>query len=103
IAPGVANWSFRNKRIRGMLERYVGIDARRTLPALSSMTFRDWFMSRPQPAAAKNGKVILWDDTYLSYNEIEIGQASVRVLEAAGFEVHLLKDRRCCSRPMISK
>jgi len=103
ITPGIANWSFRNKRIRGMLERYAGIDSRRTLPALSPMTFRDWFMSRPQPKPATKGKVILWDDTHLSYNELEIGQAAVRVLEAAGFEVHLLKDRRCCSRPLISK
>lgn len=103
IAPGVANWSFRNKSIRRVLDRYIGIDSRRTLPALSPMTFRDWFSTRPQPPAATSGKVILWDDTYLSYNEIEIGQAAVRVLEAAGFEVHLLKDRRCCGRPMISK
>jgi Fe-S oxidoreductase len=49
------------------------------------------------------GSVILWDDTYLSYNEPEIGQAAVHVLEAAGYKVRLLVNRRCCSRPMISK
>ena len=39
----------------------------------------------------------------MSYNEPEIGQAAVRVLEAAGFEVLVLKERKCCGRPMVSK
>jgi Fe-S oxidoreductase len=46
---------------------------------------------------------VLWDDTYLTYNNPEIGQAAVKVLEAAGYEVKLIDQRKCCGRPMISK
>jgi Fe-S oxidoreductase len=31
-----------------------------------------------------------------------VGQAAVRVLEAAGYEVHLAAGRKCCGRPLIT-
>jgi Fe-S oxidoreductase/FAD/FMN-containing dehydrogenase len=103
IFPTLTNWSFRNPVIRAMLDQWIGIDRRRTLPAIAPITFQRWFKNREKPPASKRGIVILWDDTYLSYNEPEIGQATVQVLEAAGFEVRLIEGRRCCGRPMISK
>src|SRR5262249_43328949 len=49
------------------------------------------------------GKVILWDDTFVRYHEPHIGMAAVKVLEALGFEVALVKNRRCCGRPAFSQ
>jgi Fe-S oxidoreductase len=46
--------------------------------------------------------VVLFHDTFLNFNFPEIGQAAVRLLEAAGYEP-LLVPRECCGRPMISK
>jgi Fe-S oxidoreductase len=46
--------------------------------------------------------VILWDDTFVRYNEPHIGQAAVRILETAGFEVSLVSGRKCCGRPAFS-
>ncbi|MEW5956584.1 MAG: FAD-linked oxidase C-terminal domain-containing protein [Chloroflexota bacterium] len=103
LAPGLANWTYRNGLFRRLLDRLVGIEARRGLPPLAPRTFQRWFAQRPSPPPARRGPVILWDDTYLTYNEPEIGQAAVRILEAAGFEVRLIADRQCCGRPMISK
>jgi len=55
-------------------------------------------------ALQKNrGKVILWDDTFVRYHEPHIGIAAVKVLEALGFEVSLVKHRRCCGRPAFSQ
>jgi FAD/FMN-containing dehydrogenase/Fe-S oxidoreductase len=102
LVPGLANWAYRNSLLRSLLDRLVGIDRRRILPPLASQTFQRWFQQRT-PNPGRRGRVILWDDTYLSYNEPEIGQAAVRVLEAAGFEVQVVTGRRCCGRPMISK
>jgi Fe-S oxidoreductase/FAD/FMN-containing dehydrogenase len=103
LAPGLANWSYRNPLVRWGLDRLVGIDRRRTLPPLATHTFQHWFHRRPSPPPAKRGPVILWDDTYVTYNEPEVGRAAVQVLEAAGFEVQLVAGRQCCGRPMISK
>jgi Fe-S oxidoreductase len=55
------------------------------------------------PALPRRGKVILWDDTFVRYHEPHIGIAAVKVLEALGFEVSLLKKRRCCGRPAFSQ
>ncbi len=103
LAPWLANAVLRSALFRNLLDRYLGVDRRRALPAAAPRTFQAWFRRRPKPASAPRGPVILWDDTYLSYNEPEVGMAAVRVLEAAGFEVRLVKDRVCCGRPMISK
>ncbi len=55
------------------------------------------------PALPRRGKVILWDDTFVRYHEPHIGIAAVKVLEAFGFEVSLVKHRRCCGRPAFSQ
>src|SRR5262249_40377797 len=49
------------------------------------------------------GPVILWDDTFVRYHEPHIGIAAAKVLEALGFEVSLVKNRRCCGRPAFSQ
>jgi Fe-S oxidoreductase len=50
----------------------------------------------------KRGHIILWDDTFVRYHEPHIGIAAVKVLEALGFDVALVKNRRCCGRPAFS-
>jgi FAD/FMN-containing dehydrogenase/Fe-S oxidoreductase len=103
VSPALVNWGYRNPLVRGALDRLVGIDARRSLPELAPTTFQRWFHQRTAPAADVRPRVVLWDDTYLSYNETEVGKAAVAVLEAAGYAVELVKNRQCCGRPMISK
>jgi Fe-S oxidoreductase len=55
------------------------------------------------PLLGNRGPVILWDDTFVRYHEPHIGMAAVKVLEAFGFEVALVKHRRCCGRPAFSQ
>src|SRR5437764_11689772 len=54
------------------------------------------------PSLPKRGPIILWDDTFVRYHEPHIGIAAVKVLEALGFHVSLVKNRRCCGRPAFS-
>src|SRR5204863_1635073 len=86
---------------RWLMEKVAGIDRRRPLPALASETFTDWFARRTAPPATR-GEVVLFHDTFVTYNTPEIGRAAVEVLEAAGYRVALI-DRKCCGRPLISK
>jgi Fe-S oxidoreductase len=46
--------------------------------------------------------VVLFHDTFNTYNTPEVAQAAVVLLEAAGYRVELV-GRKCCGRPLISK
>ena len=46
--------------------------------------------------------MVLFNDTFVTYNTPEIGRAAVELLEAAGYRVELV-DKKCCGRPLISK
>ena len=87
---------------RWLLEKIVGIDRRRPLPPLARQTFTAWFRARPAPPAAPRGEVVLFHDTFVTYNQPQIGRAAVALLERAGYRVTLV-DRKCCGRPLISK
>ncbi len=100
--PGLVNALSALPVSRWLLEKVAGIDRRRPLPALARETFTDWFSRRPAPAVAPRGEVVLFHDTFVTYNTPEIGRAAVEVLEAGGYRV-VLVDRKCCGRPLISK
>ena len=87
---------------RWALEKIAGIDRRRPLPSLAAETFDDWFRRHTPPAAAPRGEVVLFNDTFVTYNVPEIARAAVEVLEVAGYRA-VLVDRKCCGRPLISK
>lgn len=101
-APRLANALTGFAPVRWLLEALVGIDRRRPLPPLAAEPFPTWFARRPAPAAAPRGEVVLFHDTFTTYNVPEVGRAAVELLEAAGYRV-VLVDRRCCGRPLISK
>jgi FAD/FMN-containing dehydrogenase/Fe-S oxidoreductase len=112
--PSVANLILDFKPLRAVMEKTIGLSAKRSLPHYTSERFDRWFEKRAvaggaDPGTAVNargynrGKVILWDDTFVRYHEPHIGIAAVKVLEAFGFEVALAKKRRCCGRPAFSQ
>ena len=100
--PTLFNWISGLAPSRWALERIAGIDRRRPLPSLAAQPFTDWFRHHRPPAAAPRGEVVLFNDTFTTYNVPEIARAAVEVLEAGGYRV-VLVDRKCCGRPLISK
>ncbi len=102
VAP-LANWAQGLGFSRWLLDTLVGIDRRRALPPFAAETFEAWFARRGNGRApSRHGRVVVFHDTFMTYNFPEIGRAAVRLLEAAGYEV-VLVPRECCGRPMISK
>jgi Fe-S oxidoreductase len=117
-APGLANALLRSGPLSAVAKRLGGIDARRPLPAFATSGFRDWFAARPpaRPASAVNpgvpetpqapetprAPVLLWVDTFTEYFAPEVGQAAVRVLEAAGYAVQITGQPVCCGLTWIS-
>jgi Fe-S oxidoreductase len=124
-APSLANRILNYRPIRVAMEKTIGLSARRSLPHYASERFDKWFgkhavvgvadPGRPSAVTArghngshraplqKRGRVILWDDTFVRYHEPHIGIAAVKVLEALGLEVSLVKNRQCCGRPPFSQ
>lgn len=101
--PWLANWIQNLPLTRSWMERRLGIDSRRALPNLAGQTFRSWFNAhQPDPRAGRLGEVLLLADTFTNYQEPEVGQAAVRVLEACGYRV-TVPELKCCGRPQISK
>src|SRR5437773_3996263 len=111
--PSLANKTLEFALLRRVMEKALGLSAKRSLPHYASERFDRWFERRkvgtsrcdvrtPQRGVPTN-KVILWDDTFVRYHEPHIGMAATTVLEALGFEVSLIKNRRCCGRPAFSQ
>jgi Fe-S oxidoreductase len=101
--PKLANAALDSRWARQVMSKTLGIAARRPLPHYAAERFDHWFLHHEPTHRATRGRVILWDDTFVRYHEPHIGKAAVAVLEAAGFEVALLKERRCCGRPAFSQ
>ena len=101
LAP-LSNWIGGWRINRWLLDVVVGVDRRRPLPAFARRSFTDWFDRRKPNADAPRGSVVLFHDTFNTYNTPEVAQAAVELLEAAGYRVELV-GRKCCGRPLISK
>ena len=102
--PALANAALDFPLLRELLEKALGLSAKRSLPRYADERFDRWFVRHEAKRNGKHrGHVILWDDTFVRYHEPYIGIAAVSVLEALGFEVALLTNRKCCGRPAFSQ
>ena len=104
LLPSLANAALDFPPLRAVMEKTLGISARRSLPHYAQERFDHWFVGQKRRSSGSlRGKVILWDDTFVRYHEPQIGIAAVAVLEALGFEVVLPTKRKCCGRPAFSQ
>jgi Fe-S oxidoreductase len=119
--PRMANAALEFTPLRTLMEKTIGLSAKRSLPKYGSERFDRWFArrsSRPEQSEVEGSRgsylkagsldsardhVILWDDTFVRYNESHIGIAAVKVLEAIGVHVSLVRGRKCCGRPAFSQ
>jgi Fe-S oxidoreductase len=101
--PRVTNNALNSATLRWVLAKWLGFSPRRPLPSFAKERFDVWFARRRSSRRPTRGKLTLWDDTFVRYHEPHIGIAAVAVLEAAGFEVTLAQQRRCCGRPAFSQ
>ncbi len=128
--PRMANAALKFAPLRMLIEKTIGLSAKRSLPKYTSERFDRWFarrsfraktpvrlgprdptgvtlkVSHRDPSASLRSArddVILWDDTFVRYNEPHIGIAAVEILEALGVRVSLAHGRKCCGRPAFSQ
>jgi FAD/FMN-containing dehydrogenase/Fe-S oxidoreductase len=101
VAP-VLNKIVHTRAFRWLGEHVIGISRHRRLPDVAEQSFVDWFETRAPVATADRTTVVLFNDTFNTYNYPQTSIAATQFLEAAGFNV-VLPGHRCCGRPMISK
>ncbi|PZR73372.1 MAG: FAD-binding oxidoreductase, partial [Chthoniobacterales bacterium] len=105
--PRLTNGMLEFGPVLALMEQTLGLSAKRTLPKYARERFDRWFDTRAEGsldfARDDEKRVILWDDTFVRYNEPHIGKAAVKVLEALGYQTSLAQERKCCGRPAFSQ
>ena len=101
LAP-FSNWLANFPGVRSLNHRFLGIHKNRALPPFASPGLGQWFKNHRPLSSGSRGEVILFNDTFMTYNYPSVGIAAVELLELAGYRVRLA-NVRCCGRPMISK
>nr|WP_089252092.1 FAD-binding and (Fe-S)-binding domain-containing protein [Rhodococcus kyotonensis] len=80
----------------------AGVDSRRNIPPFAPRTFRSWFESTAHERSTSGDPVILFVDSFTNYFTPEIGIATVRVLEHAGYSPRITDKQQCCGLTWIS-
>jgi glycerol-3-phosphate dehydrogenase subunit C len=93
----IINRFLKGAQVKWAMDRLFKIDKKMDLPGYESSTFRQWFKGHPSKG---NRKIAYFYGCYINTNEVDVGKATVKVLEANGFEV-LLPRQRCCGIPML--
>ncbi|OGP56634.1 MAG: sn-glycerol-3-phosphate dehydrogenase subunit C [Deltaproteobacteria bacterium RBG_13_52_11b] len=93
----IVNPLLKSSAVKWILDTFLGIDRRRELPDYQSPTFRQWFRGH---SFKSDRKIAYFYGCYANTNEVDVGKATVEVLEANGFEV-TLPPQKCCGIPML--
>ncbi|MFD3834646.1 FAD-binding and (Fe-S)-binding domain-containing protein [Streptomyces sp. NPDC058642] len=89
--------------LAAVAKRLGGLAPERDIPRLATRTFSRSFRPRGD---GPRGRVVLWPDTFTEHLSPEVGQAAVRVLEAAGIGTVLPPTLRTASggfRPLAAR
>ncbi len=91
IQPGIANWTFRNQVTGKTLKSLLGVAQERSLPPFAKVTLKKWYYKQFPKLSLKttkpHGKVYLFADEFTNYNDVEIGQKAILLLDKLGYEV----------------
>jgi FAD/FMN-containing dehydrogenase/Fe-S oxidoreductase len=104
VAP-LANRLARLAPVQRLAKAAAGVDARRTLPALSDQPFRRWARAtsyESRAIASNSYDVVLWADSFTDSFASGTGRAAVEVLERAGLRVGVVGEPACCGLTWVT-
>jgi len=96
----VSNWLMKRPAFRWVMEKTVGVDRRRDLPAFSRVPLNKRLVHEPPPTAGDRCRVAFFADLYATYNNPERGLKAIGQLEAAGCQV-VWPEQEGCGYPAI--
>ncbi|RNI31676.1 FAD-binding and (Fe-S)-binding domain-containing protein [Rufibacter latericius] len=108
VVPGVYNFMISNPVTSKLIKKTVGFAPERSLPEVGKTTLRSWFKKwqKENAGSTQNGRpVYLFCDEFTNYNDVEIGQTTVKLLTALGYSVqipeHLESGRTYLSKGLV--
>ncbi|NKQ56152.1 FAD-binding protein [Amycolatopsis sp. K13G38] len=100
--PRVVNAGARMPVIGPLALSAAGVDPRRRVPDYARESFRSWFARTTAQRRPGGAPVVLFVDSFTNWFSPEVGVATVRVLEAAGYRPRLTSRQECCGLTWIS-
>jgi Fe-S oxidoreductase len=87
----LANWAIRNRRMRWLLEKMIGIAQGRKLPRFESRSFLQLAHRRrlDRPSRRTGNKVLYFVDIYANWHDTQLAEALVAVLQHNGVAVYV--------------
>lgn len=101
VAP-IVNTSLGLKPVKSILHTVLDVDKHRTFPKYSFGTFEQWMKKQTKIQANFEKQVSFFHGCYVNYNNPQLGKDLVKVFNALGIGVRLLKKEKCCGVPLIS-
>jgi len=99
FAPALANWFTQTSGLRRISGLLAGVHPKRRIPAFAPQSFKRWFRGRKSTRKI-GAPVVLFADTFNDHFHPDVAIAATRVLEDAGFQVHVPPEDICCGRPL---
>jgi FAD/FMN-containing dehydrogenase/Fe-S oxidoreductase len=104
--PGVYNFSTKGF-VGTLVKKMTGFATQRNLPMMHKITFAKWIKNYPQYGDFNKPTVYLYNDEFLNYYDVGIGQTAVKLLNHLGYKVIVaeigISGRTYLSKGMVKK
>nr|WP_293833951.1 FAD-binding and (Fe-S)-binding domain-containing protein [uncultured Arsenicibacter sp.] len=89
LAPWAYNAIYDAPALRRVANKLVGFHPERTMPRLSAKTLRAWSKGNRPASPAVNGTALFFCDEFTNFNDVEVGQKAIQLMERLGYAVQL--------------
>lgn len=87
---------------KSVLDGVLKIDHHRTFPKYSFGKFTTWMKKQADKQKQYPEQVAYFHGCYVNYNHPQLGKDMVKIFNALGIGVQLLRKEKCCGVPLIS-
>lgn len=104
-APAITNQLLQSRSARWVLDRILGISQGRKLPLFSRVSFSRWAQRQRlhRPSKQQSRKIVYFVDSFANWNDVELGQAFVKVLKHNGIDVLVPPGQNVSGMSLISE
>lgn len=103
--PSLYNWVMGTTFLRKIANQLVGFHPERTMPLMAKQSLQSWIKQRK--TIESNKSIYLFVDEFTNYNDVEVGQKAILLLEALGYSIrtisHPISGRAYLSKGMLDE